>query len=349
MPFRRLTLLLSLLLLPAAPSAEQPPARVKVTAVEEREMQQTVDYTGLVDFDRISAVSGETSGVIVRQHVAEGQRVTAGEPLVELSTDLIRKDMDIKRAQSEEAEANLEKVASSLQRLENLIKTNAASRQAYDDARFDHRSLLRKRETLGEELERLRIQLDKSVIRAPFDGLVLNRLKDEGEWVAPGTAVIDLASIDDVIVRIAVSENLIRFQKPGAPVAVLVTPLGLELEGRVAGFSPEADRRSKSISLKVAVPYAPGLLRNMSARATLPASESRRLLVVPRDALVQSAGEDAVFTVDEGKAVRVPVEIATRSGQVVGLSSAGLEAGMAVVVDGNDRLRPGQAVQVVEE
>ena len=141
-------------------------------------MEETIPRAGLVDFDRISAISGEISGLITRQHAVEGDLVKAGDPLVELNTDFIRKDMDIKRGQREEISSELEKVASSMRRLENLLKTNSASRQAYDDARFDHRSLIRKRETLGEELQRLKLQLEKSVIRAPFDGIVLNKLKE---------------------------------------------------------------------------------------------------------------------------------------------------------------------------
>ena len=349
MVYRALPILCALLVVPTTVAGEPPPARVKVALVEQKEIETTISHTGLVDFDRISALSGETSGVIIGQHAVEGKLVKAGEPLVELSTDFIRKDMDIKRRQREEIDADLEKVASALQRLENLIKTNAASRQAYDDARFDHRSLLRKRDTLGEELERLRIQLDKSVIRAPFDGIVLNRLKERGEWVSPGTAVINLASVADVIVRAAVSENLIRFQQQDARVPVSVTPIGVQMEGRIAGFSPEADRRSKSVSLKVSIPYREGLLRNMSATLSLPASERRSLHVVPRDALVHAQGRDVVYSVKEGAAVMIPVNVVTRSGPLVGIADSAIEVGMPVVVDGNDRLRPGQATQIIDD
>jgi membrane fusion protein (multidrug efflux system) len=344
---RRLPLLLFALLLPNLCTGEQPPARVVTGTVKEMESASTSRLMGIVDFERISEVSGEVSGLIMKQLATEGARFKAGDPLVELNTDLIRKDMDIKRKQRSQVTADLEKVGKTLQRLESLLQKNSASRQAYDDSLFDYRSLEKKRETLDEELERLKLQLEKSVVRSPFDGVVLEKLKESGEWINPGTAVCRIASTRDLLVKAAVSEHHSRFQRPGSKIPVEIPALELELEGEILGLVPVADLRSKSATLKVAIPYRPGMLQNMSAAVEIPTSSRQRLQMIPRDALVRFKGQDFVYTVVDGKARMMPIEIIARTSSLVGVNNPRITTGMPVVVEGNDRLKPDQAVQVI--
>jgi membrane fusion protein (multidrug efflux system) len=256
--------------------------------------------------------------------------------------------MDIKRKQREQTSADIQKVGS-MKRLESLLQSNSASRQTYDDALYDHRSLKKKRETLDQELERLRLHLDKSTIRAPFDGIVLEKLKEQGEWIDPGTPVCRLASIHDVVVKVAISENLARLQKTGAYLPVAIDALDLQLEGRIRGIMPVAELRSKSATLKIEIPYSDGMIQNMSVAVDVPTSEKRQLRLVPRDALVRQGGEDIVYTVRDGKALPVPVNILVRSGEWVGVDLSQLANGVPVVVDGNDRLRADQPVQIVQQ
>lgn len=348
----QLLLCLSLLipqLVWAEGSATPSPARVVVASVEEHEIAETSRLMGVIDFDRISEVSGEVSGLITEQLAVEGELVKKGAPLVQLNTDLILKDMDIKRREQAQVSADIEKVSRSLKRLESLLKKNSASRQAYDDSRFDLRALEQKRATLGQELQRLELQLQKSTVRAPFDGLVLAKLKEQGEWLAPGSPICRLASTKDVIAKIAISESLVRYQKTGDPITVSITALDKELEGNIRGFSPVADLRSKSAILKINLPFDTGMIQNMSIRAEIPSSHKRLLRMVPRDALVQFKGKDFVYTIKENKAKMLPLKIVTRNREFLGVDKSPLTAGMSVVVDGNDRLRPDQAVTVVAE
>jgi membrane fusion protein, multidrug efflux system len=334
--------------LSAAPPAP-PPAKVVVTQVREQELAPTTSLVGALDFDRISKVSGETSGRIMRQHAVEGALVKQGDPLVELNTDLIRKDMDIKQKQRAQANADLEKVARSMQRLENLLQSNSASRQAYDDARFEHQSLMKRRETVDEEISRLQIQLEKSTVRAPFDGVVLAKLREQGEWVNPGTPVAHIASTSDLVVKVAIPEKLMQFQTAGSEVAVTITALNQSINGKITGFIPVADIRSKSATLKIAIPWRRKLIRNMSAALEIPSGNKQTLRLLPRDAVVKFNGQNFVYTVAEGKAKMLPIRIVARTGADVAVAEPPVSAGMQLVVDGNDRLRPDQPVQIVKD
>ncbi|WP_428606219.1 efflux RND transporter periplasmic adaptor subunit [Sedimenticola sp.] len=339
--------LLSFVASQTALAADLPPSRVVVTTVQEQEIATTSAHTGVVDFDRISAVSGEVSGQVIHQYAVEGTLIKAGEPLIELNTDLILKDMDIKQKQRAQVSADIEKLNRTLKRLESLLATNSASRQAYEDALYDHRSLQKKRETLDEEMERLKLQLNKSTVRAPFDGVVLEKLKESGEWIDPGVPVCRIASTQDLLVRVAVSENLARYQQPGATVPVTIPAMNLQLEGKIRGLVPVANLRSKSVTLKIGIPYRTGMIQNMTASVDIATSQRQRLLMVPRDALVNFKGKDFVYSIQDGKAKLMPIDIVTRTGNLLGVTRSPLAAGMQVVVDGNDRLRPDQSVQIV--
>ncbi|MES9937668.1 MAG: efflux RND transporter periplasmic adaptor subunit [Sedimenticola sp.] len=345
---KKASLLSCLLLLPTLlPAADAPaPTQVVVAAVEEREITETSRLVGVIDFDRISEVSGEISGLITEQRAREGALVSQGEALVTLNTDLLRKDMDIKRRERAQVSADLEKTGRTVKRLESLLKKNSASRQAYDDARFDYRALQQKSETLEQELQRLTLQIEKSTVRAPFTGIVLEKLKEQGEWLAPGSPVCRLASTDGVIAKVALSEKLVRYQHPGDKVALTVSSLGLQTNGVIAGFVPELDLRSKSALLKIALPYQPGMLQNMSVVAEVSSSDKRMLRLVPRDALVRMKGKDHVYIVEENSARLQPITIVARNTDSLGVADPKISAGMRVIVDGNDRLRPGQAVSV---
>jgi len=331
----------------AAPPAP-PPAKVVVTQVRAQELAPTSRLVGTIDFDRISEVSGEISGLIIRQNSVEGSPVKQGDILVELNTDLIRKDMDIKQKQRAQANADLEKVARSMQRLENLLQTNSASRQAYDDARFEHQSLMKRRETVDEEIMRLQIQSDKSTVRAPFDGVVLAKLKEQGEWVNPGTPVARIASTSDQVVKVAISEKLVQFQNRGDPVPVNINALNSTVEGRVLGFIPVADIRSKSVTLKISIPYRREMIRNMSAVVEVPSGQKQLLRLLPRDAVVKFNGKNFVYTVDKGKAKILPIKIVARTGTDVAVAEPPVTKGMVLVIDGNDRLRPNQPVEIIK-
>ncbi|MES9905805.1 MAG: efflux RND transporter periplasmic adaptor subunit, partial [Sedimenticola sp.] len=348
-----LRLLISLaLLLPQSLWAEEaaapPPARVVVAMVEERVIAETSSLMGVIDFDRISEVSGEVSGLIIEQLAVEGKHVKQGDPLVRLNTDLTRKDMDIKRKEQAQVSADMEKVGRTLKRLESLLKNNSASRQAYDDSRFDLSALEQKRATLGQQLQRLQLQLDKSTVRAPFDGLVLNKFKEQGEWLAPGNPICRLASTQDVIAKIAIPESLVRYQKAGEPLSVSLPALGRQLDGNIRGFTPVADLRSKSAILKINLPFTEGMIQNMSIETEIPSGNKRRLRLIPRDALVQIKGKDFVYSVKENKAKMLPLNIVARTKDFVAVDKPPVTTGMMVVIDGNDRLRPDQAVTIIK-
>jgi RND family efflux transporter MFP subunit len=208
------------------------------------------------------------------------------------------------------------------------------------------------------EVERIDDQLGKHTIRSPFEGWVVGRFTEEGQWLSRGGLVARIAELSRVEVEV---------QVPELAIASLATGMDVRLEfdaardqtwiGRVERVVPQADLLSRSFPVKVMLENRiingqPVLRGGMLARAWLPVGKTGLATIVPKDALVLGTGDPLVFVVDPspspapaGTGVVRPVRVslgATMGGGVEIMSP--IELGSLVVIRGNERLRPGMNV-----
>lgn len=326
-----------------------PPARVVLAAVEERTVNPTNRMVGVLRFDRVTKLSPEISGMITTMHLSDGLQVSRGQTLAELSGDFLGQDIAIAKAEIGEVNARIEQQSAELKRLSTLRKSNVASRSAYDETRFELKALRASKRALDLRVQRLELELGRTRIKAPFDAVVLERLQDVGEWATPESALGRLAATDYVLAVFPIAENFMPYQLLGESVQIEIPALKLSLRGENRGFVSTTEVRTRSAYLKIKVPYRKGMIENLSVEADIPTGPQRTLRMVPRAALIQAPGKPTVYTVKDDKAVAVKFEITNRQGDYVGTADDAVALGMQVVVDGNDRLRPGQDVNVVDK
>jgi membrane fusion protein (multidrug efflux system) len=120
------------------------------------------------------------------------------------------------------------------------------------------------------------------------------------------------------------------------------------LTGKLVNRIPVADPKSKTFQISIAIPYFEGVIQNMSARVDVPVSAHTSLKMIRRDAMVRHQGKAFVYTVNEGKAKILPINIVAADGEYLGVDNPSIVPGMSIVVDGNERLQPDQAVTVVK-
>jgi RND family efflux transporter MFP subunit len=203
-------------------------------------------------------------------------------------------------------------------------------------------------------------QIEKHTIRAPFDGYIVAEHTENGQWLARGDLVATVAELDEVDVEIQVLETYIPHVRVGDEVRLEITSLPSEnLIGRVAEIVPQADLRTRNFPVRVRlnnrlVDGVPQIKAGMFARATLSVGQIANALIVPKDAIVLGGPTPIVFVADAtgqggaAKARPVSVELGAAWEGYLQVKGA-LKPGESVVVQGNERLRPGQDVVVVRE
>jgi RND family efflux transporter MFP subunit len=207
-------------------------------------------------------------------------------------------------------------------------------------------------------VNRLKDQLAKHTIVARFGGYVTAEHTEVGQWVKQGDPVAEVAALDEVEVYAQVVEQYVPYLRTGATVSVQIPSIpGPPLPGVVTAIVPQADVQARTFPVKVRVKNqvsaeGPQLKAGMYARVMLPTGARQKATLVFKDALVLGGPQPVVFVVDvtsddsrQGKVRAVPVQIGVAEGNMIQVTG-GLKPGDLVVVQGNERLRLGEDVQI---
>ncbi|MGH9749704.1 MAG: efflux RND transporter periplasmic adaptor subunit, partial [Candidatus Polarisedimenticolia bacterium] len=320
---------------------------VRYTEAREVPVQRSLQLPGSVESKTMSMVAAEVAGLVVELPAREGQTVLRDQPLAKLRTTNLELRLQSAAAQLKEAAARRDLAAANLERSRELFDAQIVAQQTLDDTQSDFNAWQGRVDSLGAEIERLRYELDRSVIRAPFAGIVVAERTEVGQWLGVGGEVVELMSLEELEVRVEVPERYFRNMKPRGKATVTFEALpGVEVQGTVSAIIPRADTQARTFPLKVRIPnrggrIAPGML----AHVTLSAGESYRATVVPKDAVVRQGSEQIVFTINgDGTVERAAVTTGSGVGEWVVVEGP-VKPGQKVVTRGNERLMPGQPVR----
>lgn len=307
---------------------------VKVATVQRDTLREQINAVGTLLANESVIIRPELDGRIDEIHFTEGQSVARGAKLVTM-------DYAETAAQVAAAEAEVTLNRQRLERAQELQKKRFISEQALDEAR----------ENLNAALARLaerKARLDKLVIRAPFDGVAGVRQVSPGAYVNKGQDIARLEGIGTLKLDFRVPEIYLRRIREGQKVGVVVDAYpGERFEGTIYAVEPAVDEQTRTVLLRAKVPN-PGvrLKPGMFARVSLQLGERPNALTVPEQAIVPRGDGNYVFKVADGKAQLTRVELGLRQPGVVEVT-AGLDAGDAVVTDGQLKIRDGGAVTVI--
>jgi RND family efflux transporter MFP subunit len=322
-----------------------PPANVRVSETRDGMIKPTAEFIGTVFYQEVSEVASELSGIVDSFNFEEGQRVKKGQILVVLRSDLLGKRLQATNASYEQVLSELEKKRLDLKRVQRLLKENSIAEQRYDDERFSVKGLEKRAASLRAQVERLQLEIEKKTIRAPFDGIIVKRHVDRGEWLAEGATVAILAKDNVIDIVTEVPEKIIKHVKSGMAINIKVN--GFQLTGRVFTIVPRGDISTRTFPVKIRTKNRFALIEGMAAKVSLPTGPQEKTLLVPRDAVIPMFGKTVLFAIVDSRAKMIPVKITGYNGTKTGVLSQALKSGMVVVVKGNERLRDGQAVTVV--
>jgi len=205
-------------------------------------------------------------------------------------------------------------------------------------------------ESARAALAQARENYNNAFIKSPISGVVTAVNIDPGEWASPASPepVVSVANLSTVVVKATVAEDLVNKLKEGDEVKVTVSAVAAEpFTGKITSIAPAAGKASKAFPVEVQLDNPDGLLKpGMFAEINF-TREHPENIVVPKEAVVGSGGESAVWVIEDNTAQKRPVEPGAENGKMV-LILSGLKEGELVVTVGADSLRDGEKVEIKE-
>lgn len=336
--------------------------------LEQRPLVQRVVASGEVDSQSLAQVGSEITGVVKARHVREGDAVRAGDLLIELHDEeqqarlreaeaALRQLVQSQRPQTEaalrEAQTNLAQASRERERREALVARQLLPAEQGEQARqaeISARSALQRAQAaaaaaapggsdeqlLQQRLAAARAALERTRIRARFDGVVQVRAVEPGDVVQPGTALLQIARADSREILVPLDEKELGPVAVGQPALIIADAYPTEvLEGRVSFIAPAVDTNRGTIDVHLELLESADFLRQgMTVSVDIRTASRDQALVIPNDALFNRRGDSAeVLRLAGGRlAERVPVRLGLRG---TGLTEVveGVGAGDVLLTD----------------
>jgi RND family efflux transporter MFP subunit len=357
---------------------------VRAVAVESQPIDRFLRVTGSLAADEEAKVAAETSGRVIATPVERGTRVSAGTALIRISgteADAQLREAEANAAQIEarlgltagqafdpsrvpevlNAKASLEWAEADFNRIKALLEQRVVSQAEYDQkltavqaARQQYVSAQNAAQQSYRSLVAARARIDlarkasaDTVVRAPFAGLVAERLVSTGDYVTRGTAVARVVNIDPLRVELTVPEQYLSQIKVGQRVRLTVDAYpGRVFDAKVRFVSPALKTEQRALTVEAIAPNADGRLKpGLFATALLQQPDAQPALLVDASAVETVAGTSRVYVVTGDKVEERIVTLGERVGDRVELAT-GVKAGERIVINPRGKLTDGTRVQI---
>lgn len=297
---------------------------------------------------------------VKKVNVKLGDRVSKGQVLFILDDENIRKQIEQAEAAYNLANKNLksqkeqiENAKINFQRIEELYKEGAVSKQQYEQARLGASDTLI--EALEAQVNQARVvldqaysQLEKTVVKSPIDGYAVAINVQENEFVTSGQLSMRIVNIDKLTVNLGIAEQIINKIQKGQEVKVNVRVATDEtLIGIVKAVSPVPDERTGIYPVEIEIDNMDGLIKpGMFAEIVFDIEKVENVLSIPSEAVKNIDGKNYVFIVNDGIAKLKQVELGLENGKFTQIIS-GLTEDDKIIVKGQDYIEDGQKVRIV--
>ena len=330
--------------------------------------------TGYVVARREATISAQIIGTLTQVSVEEGDHVEQGQILAKLDPTAYQAQLNSTQAQYAAAQAAVVKARAMLvqdranaSRMNDVVDRGYVSRQAAEQANTqvatDAAALdvaIKQAQAAKDQVQAAQVNLDFTVIRAPFSGVVTAKDAEVGEIVSPYTAggggiagglatIVDMNSLE---VDVDVNEAYISRVKPGMPVeAILDAYPDWKIPAHVIAIIPSADKSKATVKVRIALDQKdPRIIPQMGVRVSfLEKKDANRKplpgVLVPKSAIVKRDGNDVVFVVKDGRAERTSVTVGGDFSDMKQVTQ-GLNPGAEVVATPSADLKDGEKVQV---
>ena len=306
---------------------------VQMIVVQSEKVEGKVTAVGTVLSNDEVDVRSQVAGQIQRIDFKEGGRVGKGQLLVKMNDDELQ-------AQYLRAKSRLAIAEQQSDRQKQLFEKKFVSEEEYNIA-------MNELNVVRADAQLIRAQIDKTEIRAPFDGTIGLRFVSEGSYVSPATVITSLQDNSRMKIDFTIPEKYAHEIRVGDRITFTVQSRPERFEAKVYSMDSRIDQTTRTLRLRAFAPNPKGLLLPGSFAAIEVSMNERVALTIPAYALIPQLKGHKVFVCRNGKAESQPVEIGMRTDERVEIAS-GLQAGDTLITSSLLQLRPGAAVRPQE-
>lgn len=308
---------------------KQPPANVDIIIAGTQSTSHSIEANGSVVASETVEIHPEVSGRLTYLHVPDGGQVAEGAVLAKIN------DADLK-AQLSKSKSQLELAIKTEKRLRQLLDINGINQADYDVA-------LNNVNNIRADIELINAELSKTVVRAPFSGMLGLRVISPGAYVTPQTTIASLHQVNQVKVDFSLPDVYASSIKKGSLVNVISSQNELH-NAIVVAIEPEVNTSTRNI--KVRALLKGGVLQPGSfVKVRINAGSDEEKIVMPTNAIIPDADSKKLIVVKNGKGVFTKVETGIRTASGIEILK-GIEVGDSVVVTGVLFVKPNAEVKV---
>jgi len=327
-------------------SYAQHPTRVYVSKVEKKLFAPKLELSGNVEYPELSHLSSEVSGIVEKVFFDEGDIVKKGQVIVQLNDDILNKEIEIAKAIYNVASEESKLKEWEYERYDTLFSSGDIPLRDLKQRETEYLKSKYQMEKAASELALLEIMSEKKKIKAPFNGVIVDKLIHTGDWLESGMPVAKIAANDQVDIVCHAPQSVREEISKGDPAEILIKKKSIS--AKVFAVIPYGDINTRTFPIKIRVKNQKDLVAGMEVKVKLQASKPRESFIISRDAIVIKDDAYIIFIAENQKAKEIPVEVLSYEGVNAEVISSRLKDGMKVIIRGNQFLSNDQNIEIVK-
>jgi membrane fusion protein, multidrug efflux system len=323
---------------------------VETSVVRRGLLQATVTASGSVRSPRSTELGPEVGGRLVRVQVDVGDTVREGAPVFRIDPEPYQLDLEEAQAGLALARAELEQAEQEMERARRLADQQVVPQQ-HLDTQVTHHAVQRARVTQAEaRVHRAQQDLDRTTIRAPYDGFVVDRRLHEGAMVTPASVVLTLQQAGGYEAILAVPEASRLPVRTGDPVRLVIEGVSGHVPSRVRAVNARIDPESRTYEVRVPIETSGAVVKaGAFVRGDIDPVPIAESLLIDREAILTRDGRNFVFRASGDRAQQVPIELGAVGARLAEVARGLAEGEQVVLGDVVERLADGAPIRVTAQ
>ncbi|MCF6345998.1 MAG: efflux RND transporter periplasmic adaptor subunit [Thiomicrorhabdus sp.] len=318
---------------------------VQVDTVKQRTIPLMAVVPGAVVPEQKASIASRLTGYIQKLDLRVGQKVKQGDLLFSIDSADIKSQITQANAAYQQALAGLKNAKLDHQRFRKLYQEESVSKQQFDKMRLQYSVAQQNVAAVKSSLNQAKEQLHYANVKAPFDGVVVEKLAVAGDLAAPGKPILVIENATSLSVQTEVAGDLFAVLHLGDEVQMVLDGQPEPIIGTVYTLVGAANPKTRTHTVKLSLPEGLNINSGTFARVSFKRG-ARQTMMIPESAVVNRAGIEGVFVVKEGKAFFHMVRTGLKRLGMIEIQS-GLSVGEQIVISNNQTLLNGDLIQPV--